>query len=154
MWNYTQRERIRKFFFEKHFDFLTSVPQQRLQEMILSSCMKGYSGKMLDYGECGPAYRTTYGHFLAKGKWNDKRMAEMQKRKSFQKVSELSPEMEHLFLSASTIQSCPKQCHLQRRNDQHRGLDGMTPIWRRMLYTSIRSIPPLLEPEMPRCTTP
>jgi len=41
----TPREQIRKFFFEKHLEFLTSVPQQRLQEMILSSCMKGHSGK-------------------------------------------------------------------------------------------------------------
>ena len=56
------KEQIRKFFFEKHFDFLTSVPQQRLQEMILSSCVKGHSEKMSDYGECGPVHRTTYGH--------------------------------------------------------------------------------------------
>ena len=42
------KEQIRKFFFEKHFDFLTSVPQRRLQEMILSSCTKGNSGKMTD----------------------------------------------------------------------------------------------------------
>ena len=86
----TPREQIRKFFFEKHLEFLTSVPQQRLQEIILSSCMKGHSGKMSDYGECGPAHRTTYGHFLAKGKWDDKRLEETQKRESFQTVSELS----------------------------------------------------------------
>ena len=52
--------------------------------------MKGHSGKMSDYGECGPAHRTTYGHFLAKGKWDDKRLEETQKRESFQTVSELS----------------------------------------------------------------
>ena len=86
----TPREQIRKFFFEKHLEFLTSVPQQRLQEMILSSCMKGHSGKMVDYGECGPAQRTTYGHFLAKGKWDDKRLEKTQKRESFQTVLELS----------------------------------------------------------------
>ena len=85
----TPREKIRKFF-EKHLEFLTSVPQQRLQEMILSSCIKGHSGKMVDYGECGPAHRTTYGHFLAKGKWDDKRLEKTQKRESFQTVSELS----------------------------------------------------------------
>ena len=78
-----------QIFFEKHFDFLTSIPQQRLQEMILSSYMKGHSGKMSDYGECGPDHRTTYGHFLAKGKWDDKRLEETQKRESLQTVSEL-----------------------------------------------------------------
>lgn len=39
----TPKEQIRKFFFEKHLDFLTNIPQQRLQEMILSSCVKGNS---------------------------------------------------------------------------------------------------------------
>ena len=86
----TPREQIRKFFFEKHFDFLTSVPQRRLQEIILSSCVKGNSGKMMDYAETGTAHRTTYGHFLAKGKWDDKRLEEMQKRESFQTTLELS----------------------------------------------------------------
>ena len=84
------KEQIRKFFFERHFDFLTSVPQRRLQEMILSSCTKGNSGKMTDFGESGTVHRTTYGHFLAKGKLDDKRLEETQKRESFQTVSELS----------------------------------------------------------------
>ena len=64
----TLKEQIRKFFFEKHLDFLSSVPQQRLQEIILSSCVKGNSGKMSDYAEVGPVHRTSYGHFLSKGK--------------------------------------------------------------------------------------
>lgn len=38
---------------------------------------------MLDYGESGAAHRTTYGHFLAKGKWEDKRLEETQKCESF-----------------------------------------------------------------------
>ena len=45
---------------------------------------------MSDYGECVPAHRITYGHFLIKGKWDDKRVEETQKRESFQTVSELS----------------------------------------------------------------
>ena len=86
----TPKEQIRKFFFERHLDFLTSVPQQRLQEIILSSCVKGNSGKMADCAEIGTAHRTTYGHFLAKGKWDDERLEETQKRESFRAISELS----------------------------------------------------------------
>lgn len=79
---------------------MTSVPQQRLQEMILSSCVKGHSEKMSDYGECGPVHRTTYGHFLSKGKWDDKRLEETQKRESFQTILELSRRKEApLFVS-------------------------------------------------------
>ena len=86
----TPKEQIRKSFFEKHLDFLTSVAQRRLQEMILSSCVKGNSGTMTDYGEAGPVHRTTYGHFLSKGKWDDVRLEETQKRESFQTVKELA----------------------------------------------------------------
>ncbi len=86
----TLKEQIRKFFFEKKFDFLTSVPQRRLQEIILSSCVKGNSGKMTDYAQCGTAHRTTYGHFLAKGKWDDERLEKAQKRESFQTISKLA----------------------------------------------------------------
>lgn len=150
----TPREQIRKFFFGKHLDFLTSAPQQRLQEMILSSCVKGHSGKMSDYGESGTAHRTTYGHFLAKGKWDDKRLEETQKRESFQTVSELSRRDGTPFLSASTTQSCPKQRHLQRRNVQRRGPDGIIPIWRGRPSMDIRSTPPSLEPEILHCVIP
>ena len=41
----TAKEQIRKFFFEKGLDFLTSVPQQRIQEIMLSGCTRGNSGK-------------------------------------------------------------------------------------------------------------
>ena len=86
----TPKEQLRKFFFEKHLDFLTSVPQRRLQEMILSSCEKGSSGKMTDYAETGPVHRTTCSHFLPKGKWDDERLEETQKRESFQTAAELA----------------------------------------------------------------
>ena len=45
---------------------------------------------MSDYGESGTAHRRTYGRILAKGKWDDKRLEETQKRESFQTVSEFS----------------------------------------------------------------
>ena len=68
------KEQIRKSFFEKHFDFLISIPQRRLQKIILSSCVKG---------ESGTAHRTTYGYFLVKGKWDNKRLEETQKHEGF-----------------------------------------------------------------------
>ncbi len=83
-------EQIRKFFFEKHLDFLTSVPQRRIQEIILASCAKGNSGKMTDYAEVFPVHRTTYGHFLSKGKWDDEKVAQTQKHECFQMITELA----------------------------------------------------------------
>ncbi len=61
-------ERINtQVFSEKHLDFLTNVPQRRMQEIILTSCEKGNSGKMTDYAEVFSVHRTTYGYFLPKG---------------------------------------------------------------------------------------
>ncbi len=38
----TPQAQIRKFFLERHFDFLSSVPQRRIQEIILASSRKVY----------------------------------------------------------------------------------------------------------------
>ncbi len=93
-------EQIRKFYFEKHLNFLTSVPQRRTQEIILASCAKGNSRKMTDYAEVYPAHRTTYGHFLSKGKWDDEKVAQTQQRESYQTITELAASEEKpVFIS-------------------------------------------------------
>jgi len=93
-------EQIRKFFFEKHLDFLTSVPQRRTQEIIVTNCSKRNSGKMTGYDEVFPAHRTTYGHFLAKGKWDDEKVAQTQQRESYQTITEIAAlEQEPIFIN-------------------------------------------------------
>jgi len=52
---------------------------------------------MVDYGESGTVHRTTYGHFLAKGKRDDKRLEKPQKHESFQTISELAHQNETPF---------------------------------------------------------
>ena len=64
----TLKEEMRKFFFEKGLDFLTSVLQQGIQEIILSSCTRANSGKLSDFADVFLVHRTTYGHFLTEGK--------------------------------------------------------------------------------------
>lgn len=71
----TPKEKISKYFYEFGYDFLSSVPERRIQEMVISCGMKGYSGKTSDYADCGKAHRTTYGHFLKSGKWDEKRVS-------------------------------------------------------------------------------
>ena len=86
----TLKEEISKFFYEKHMDFLTSVPQQRIQEIMLSSCTRGNSGKLADFADVFPVHRTTYGHFLSKGKWDEEKVAKTQESESFQTISKLA----------------------------------------------------------------
>ena len=65
---------------------MSSVPQRRIQEMILAMAQKGHSGKMTDYAELGAGHRTTYGHFLSKGKWDHVAVEAVQRRNSFQSI--------------------------------------------------------------------
>lgn len=82
----TVGEELRKYFYETGLNFLSSVPQRRIQEMILAMAQKGHSGKMTDCGELGAGHRTTYGHFLSKGKWNHAKVEAIQRKKSFQTI--------------------------------------------------------------------
>ena len=78
----TVGEELRKYFYESGLNFLSSVPQRRIQEMILAMAQKGHSGKMTDCGELGMGHRTTYGHFLSKGKWDHEKVETIQRQKS------------------------------------------------------------------------
>jgi len=94
------KDQLRKFFFEKHLDFLTSVPQRRIQEIILASCARGNSGKLVDYAEVSHIHRTTYGHFLSKGKWDEEKVAETQQHESISVITRLAKaRREPVFVS-------------------------------------------------------
>jgi hypothetical protein len=57
-----------------------------MQEIMLTCGMKGNSGKTSDFSEHGSAFRTTYGHFLSKGKWEEKKVVTIQKEKTLSTV--------------------------------------------------------------------
>ena len=96
----TVGEELRKSFHENGFAFLSSVPQRRIQEMILAMAQKGHSGKMTDCEELGLAHRTTYGYFLSKGKWDHAAAETVQRRNSFQSIlSVAESETQPIYLS-------------------------------------------------------
>ena len=123
----TVGEELRKYFYESGFNFLSSVPQRRIQEMILAMAQKGHSGKMVDCGELGTGHRTTYGRFLSKGKWNHEKVETTQRQKSFQtilSVAEKANQPVYLSIDDTVV---PKKkpswlsntcCHCQHRQ-QH-----------------------------------
>lgn len=86
----TQENAINKFISEnrgeKGFNFLTSVPRNHIRSMILSFNTKGRSGKTTDFAEYSRTHRTSSGHFLSKGKWNERRLDQTQKREIFSTV--------------------------------------------------------------------
>ena len=96
----TVGEELRKYFYESGLNFLSSVPQRRIQEMILAMAQKGHSGKMTDCGELGMGHRTTYGHFLSKGKWDHEKVEAVQRQKSFQTILSVAEKANQtVFLS-------------------------------------------------------
>ena len=83
----TARQAIGKFFYAYGFgEILSSVPQNRLGEIIAGLSMKGNQSKKTDFAELNQGFRTTYGHFLSKGKWDEKAVSQKQQEKSFQKA--------------------------------------------------------------------
>ena len=78
------RAQIGKFFYEYGFnEILSSVPQNRLVEIISGLAMKGNQSKTTDFAELDQRVRTTYGHFLSKGKWNEKRYPKSSRKEHF-----------------------------------------------------------------------
>ena len=85
------RAQIGKFFYEYGFnEILSSVPQNRLVEIISGLAMKGNQSKTTDFAELDQRVRTTYGHFLSKGKWNEKKVSQKQQEGAFRKLAELA----------------------------------------------------------------
>ena len=147
----TLKEEIGKFFFEKHLDFLTSVPQQRIQEIILSSCTRGNSGKLTDFADVFPVHRTTYGHFLSKGKWDEEKMQKYINPRVFKPSRSWQNLRRHLSSSALTIQLYRKRNRLPKRNGLQREPAGITLIWRERWSTVIRFMPQSSVPETLPC---
>ena len=78
------REKIGKFFYQYVFgEILSGVPQNRLAEIISGIAMKGNQSKTTDFAELKQGFRTTYGHFLSKGKWDEQAVSHQQQEVSF-----------------------------------------------------------------------
>ena len=55
---------------------------------------------MTDCGELGAGHRTTYGHFLSKGKWDHEKVETVQRQKSFQTILSVAEKANQpVFLS-------------------------------------------------------
>ena len=113
------QQEIGKFFYENGFgELLSSVPQNRLGEIIFSLAKKGNQSKTTDFAELKQAVRTTYGHFLSKGKWDEDAVSQRQQEKSFQKVAELAlAQQAPLYLSIDNT--------VLRRRNHHHGRGGL-----------------------------
>lgn len=97
----TARQEIGKFFYKYGFgNILSSVPQNRLAEMISSLAVKGNQSRTTDFAELKQGFRTTYGYFLSHGKWDEEKISQKHREESFRKAAELAEEKQvPLYLS-------------------------------------------------------
>jgi len=86
----TPKEKISKFIQENGFDFLSGVAQRRITDIIEASGTKGNTGKTSDYAEYSDVHRTTIGHFLSKGKWNEAKVSATQQKNVMKTIEETS----------------------------------------------------------------
>lgn len=86
----TPKERISKFIFENGFGFLNGVAQRRIADIIEASGTKGNTGKTSDYAEYSDVHRTTIGHFLKNGKWNEAKVSSAQQKNVLKTMEETS----------------------------------------------------------------
>ncbi len=95
------RKAVGKFFYRYGFgENLSSVPQNRLTEIICSLAMKGNQSKTTDFAELKQGFRTTYGYFLSKGKWDERKISQKQQTEALRKASELAlAKHEPVYLS-------------------------------------------------------
>ena len=85
------RKATGKFFYQYGFgEKLSSVPQKRLTEIICGLAMKGNQSRTTDFAELNQGYRTTYGHFLSKGKWDEEKVSQQQQAQALRKADELA----------------------------------------------------------------
>ena len=96
-------EQIRKFFFEKHFDFLTGVYQRHIQEVILSSCKKGNSGKWWTMVKAVQFIEQRMAIFWQRGSGMTNGWRKRKNTKVSRRFRNLFIKRERLFLSALMI---------------------------------------------------
>ena len=85
------RKAMSKFFYQYGFgEKLSSVPQKRLTEIICGLAMKGNQSRTTDFAELKQGFRTSYGHFLSKGKWDEQKVSQQQQTEALRKADELA----------------------------------------------------------------
>lgn len=149
----TVGEELRKYFYETGLNLLSSVPQRRIQEMILAMAQKGHSGKMTDCGELGAGHRTTYGHFLSKGKWDHAKVEAIQRQKSYLtilSVAEKANQPVYLSIDDTVV---PKKKPSVVQRVLWREQAGIIPIWKAKRYMAIKYMLPLPAQAAAHCAT-
>ncbi len=114
----TAKKEIDKFFYDYGFqELFTSVPQNRLGDIITGLALKGNQGKTTDFAELRQGCRTTYGHFLSAGKWDEEKVSEHHQQEAFRKLAGMAQEKQaplYLSIDDTVIEKKPPSSRAKR----------------------------------------
>jgi len=86
-------EQIRNFLNHHRLPLYFSKPAlQHITEYIAASTAKGFRGKVVDIAEYSDCHRTTIGHFLSDGKWDESYLQRIVKEESLRHVVQQSKQ--------------------------------------------------------------
>ena len=87
-----EKERIRKFLRSRGLDVFTSVPEKHIVDIVTSATSAGFSGKTTQMCRYSENHRTTIGHFLNKGKWDDEKLEREMSKQCYEIVGRVAEE--------------------------------------------------------------
>ncbi|WP_340017900.1 hypothetical protein [Paenibacillus sp. FSL H3-0457] len=91
---------IRNFLSEHRLPLYFSKPvMKHIESYMVASTAKGFRGKVVDVAEYSDRHRTSIGHFLVEGKWDESVLQNRIKAEALAQITEISKQTtEPLFV--------------------------------------------------------
>jgi len=135
---------LRNFLLQHRLPLYYSKPVMgHIETYMAAATAKGFRGKVIDLAEYSPCHRTTLGHFLAEGKWDESVLKNKVKTESIHHVLEASREKaEPLFviyddtIAQKTKPSSQAVSPIERTGFHHSHLLGKV-VWGHQLQAAV-----------------
>ena len=106
--------------------------------------MKGNQSRTTDFAELNQGFRTSYGHFLSKGKWDEQKVSQQQQAQALRKADELAgAKCGPIYLSIDDTVIEKKKPSSRAMRPMGGKRDGTIPIRRVNRYSVIRYLAPI-----------
>ena len=137
---------VNKFFDKTDLNFYYSnTVVKHLKEFLVGATSKGFTAKTTDIAEYSVNHRTTIGHFLSHGVWNEKYIDRTIKKQSLDHVINLSNQTKQpIFVSTDdtvnvkTKPSSQVKSPIQKADFHHSHLLGKT-VWGHQVLSTMVS---------------
>jgi hypothetical protein len=135
---------LRNYLLEHRLPLYFSKPViAHMETYMAAATAKGFRGKVVDLAEYSDCHRTTLGHFLAEGKWDEAVLQNKVKTESLRHVVQISNQTaEPLFvihddtISKKTKPSSQAQSPMEQTGFHHSHLEGKV-VWGHQVQATV-----------------